>query len=57
MAELATPPKFLADLEIKYAQGKRTAEEAAWVYDRSFRGIFQKSAEPRQDLTAACGQH
>ena len=42
MAELATPPTFLADLEVKYAQGKRTAEEAAWVYDRSFRGIFQK---------------
>ena len=31
-------PQMFAEV----AQGKRTAEDAARVYDRSFRGIFQK---------------
>ena len=39
-------PQMFAEV----AQGKRTAEDAAKIYDRSFRGIFQKLAEPREDL-------
>jgi hypothetical protein len=31
-------PQMFAEV----AQGKRTPEEAAKVYDRSFRGIFQR---------------
>ena len=39
-------PQMFAEV----AQGKRTPEEAARVYDRSFRGIFQRWQQPREDL-------
>ena len=40
-------PQMFAEV----AQGKRTPEEAARVYDRSFRRIFQKWRNLREDLT------